>query len=68
MNNSSIQVGDPRSLKACQVRVMSLSRFLDQDWRYHSAVGLMNSTLQLAEVATTLARLKGMDVTRSIAA
>lgn len=55
MNNQSIQVGDPRSLRACQVRMVSLTKFLEQDWQQESAVWLMNSTLQLAEAAAMLA-------------
>ncbi len=56
MNNQSIQVGDPRSLRACQVRVIGLTKFLEQDWHQESAVWLMNSTLQLAEATAMLAR------------
>ncbi|MGA7934464.1 MAG: hypothetical protein WCA35_13030 [Kovacikia sp.] len=55
MNSQSIQVGDPRSLRACQVRVVSLAKFLEQDWQREGAVWLMNSTLQLAEAAAMLA-------------
>jgi hypothetical protein len=55
MNSQSIQVGDPRSLRACQVRVVSLARFLEQDWHQENAVWLMNSTLQLAEATAMLA-------------
>ncbi|KAM3093180.1 hypothetical protein ACKFKF_29855 [Phormidesmis sp. 146-12] len=55
MNNQSIQVGDPRSLRACQVRVVSLTKFLEHDWHQESAIWLMNSTLQLAEATAILA-------------
>ena len=51
-----IQVGDPRSLRACQVRVLSLTQFLEKDWTQESQAWLMNSTLQLAAAAAMLAR------------
>ena len=65
MNSQSIQVGDPRSLRACQVRVVSLAKFLEQDWHQESAIWLMSSTLQLAE-ATTMLALKEVEAAAAL--
>lgn len=56
MDSQAIEVGDPRSLRACQVRVLCLTQFLEKDWSQESHIWLMNSTLQLAEATAMLAR------------
>lgn len=56
MDKQTIQIGDPHSLRACQVRVFCLAQFLEKDWSQESRVWLMNSTLQLAEATAMLAR------------